>query len=472
MNGNKDWWIKPVGELIGAYNAGAIDERTIGVLSYYHLVALLEMMKQRPTGKNFYLKIKNYLEEINTQRLRKQDKIVIGFIANYSSTWIGDDLYCLFEQNEQFEPYVFLIANFNVQNIDLVKEEYAKNLDFFKEHNLRVVQTLDLDTGRQYSWEELGIKPQICIWLTPWTDLFREHFHLLNYSLDILHTYIPYGFMLAENENNTFVYHQYNQIMHNVAWRNFFDSQKAVEMAEKYTFVGSENGVYTGYPKMDSFFEKNSKDDFWSNISYENGTCPKRIIYAPHHAIEKTGNICVSTFASNYLTIQELAKKYSNETIWIFKPHPQLKYKAIQAGIFRNNEEWEAYVNQWRDMKNAQVVEEGSYTEIFIHSDAMIMDSVSFLAEYLYTDKPLLFLIRDKAYLNQFGLDILENYYSAAGEDIEAIEWFIREIVMADQDRLQEQRNAFFKKNLDYYQKFGQSAARNIYKVFTDAFGE
>lgn len=207
--------------LLDAIDSKYINEETIGQFTYNYLAALLEVTTSIENGKEFYLKIKGYLEDINIRRLRKKEKINIGFIANYSSTWIGDGLYRLLEASERFEPYVYLISNHNGQDDELIKREYVANLEFFRARNLRVIETLDTESGRQYSWEKIGIKPDICIWLTPWIDLFRGDFYLLNYTLDTLHTYIPYGFMIAENETGRFVYDQYNKLIHNLAWKIF-----------------------------------------------------------------------------------------------------------------------------------------------------------------------------------------------------------------------------------------------------------
>lgn len=460
-----EWKEQMVNQLLDAVDLGYMNEETIGKFSYCHLAVLMEMTMQMENGKAFYLKIKSYLENINIQRLRKQKKIIVGFIANYSSTWIGEGLYELLEKSERFEPYVFLIANHNGQSEELIKEEYEQNLKFFQERNLRVVQTLDFNTGKQYTWEEIGVKPEICIWLTPWIDLFREHFHLLNYSLDTLHTYIPYGFMIAENENENFVYHQYNQYIHNVAWMNFEESQIAVDMAGKYAFVGSSNAVYTGYPKMDAFYEKqDAGGDIWSKLTERSGNPKaKRIIYAPHHTLDEQEPVHFSTFAANYKFMLELAEKYQNETVWVVKPHPQLKYKAIRAGIFADADEWNAYEQRWRNLKNAEIMEEGMYSKLFRDSDAMILDSVSFLAEYLYVHKPLLLLKRTGQFFNDFGKELKKIHYSADGADCHTIEEFIINVVLNENDKNREVRERFFENNLDYKKMGGKSAAENIY---------
>lgn len=463
-----EWDKKMLDQLLSAIERNYIDENTIGKFFYWHLESVLNVAEQMEGGREMFLALKKCFEDINIQRLRKQEKIIVGFIANYASSWVGDELYRLFEKSERFEPYVYLISNHNGQSMDMIKSEYSQNLQFFKQRNLRVLQTLNLDTGEQYSWEEIGVKPQVCIWLTSWVDLFKDQFYLLNYSLDTLHVYIPYGIMAAENEKNTFVYDQYNKIIHNVVWKNFEESSFAVEMAAKYAFVGKDNAVYTGCPKMDSFYYKPSEGgSIWDGVKEKAGNkAAKGIIYAPHHTIEDDEPVNFSTFAANYEFMLELAEKYQDETVWIFKPHPHLKYKAIRSGLFNDENEWNAYENRWRNLKNGGVMLEGSYSELFRESAAMIGDSISFLSEYLYVNKPLLFLQRKEQAFNDFGKQLMKVHYKAGGDDGRAIEDFLVQVVLGGNDSKKECRKKFFRENLDYMDMTGKSAAENIYEQF------
>lgn len=457
---------KMINLLLDAIDTGTMNEQTIGKFTYYYLAVFLEAAQQLENGKEFYWKIKSYLENINIRKLQKQEKIIVGFIANYASSWIGDELYHLFRQSDKFEPYVILIANHAPgQSSEQIIEEYAKNLAYFQSRDLRVVQTMDTKTGIQYTWEQMGIKPQLCIWLTPWIALFRESFYLLNYSLDVLHTYIPYGIMAADNERKTFPYDQYNQLLHNMTWKNFEESRNSVEMAEKYAFVGSRNAFYTGYPKMDAFYVKDLVEkDPWDELLLKAGNPDaKKIIYAPHHTLAADEPVNFSTFASNYMYFLELAEKFQEETVWVFKPHPHLIFKAIKEGIFADESEWDAYLQKWRNLKNADVMEEGMYHSLFKKSNAMILDSVSFLAEYLYVQKPLLMLTRDGQYFNDFGKELMKVHYQASGTDKNAIENFITDKILSGNDEKKKEREEFFLENLDYMNQFGKNAAANIF---------
>ncbi len=171
-----------------------------------------------------------------------------------------------------------------------------------------------------------------------------------------------------------------------------------------------------------------------------------------------------STFASNYLYFLEIAEKFQDQTVWVFKPHPQLKYKAVREGVFKNVSEWDAYLEKWRKLKNACVVEEGMYHNLFLKSDAMILDSISFLAEYLYVHRPLLVLRKEGQYFNDFGNKLMEVHYSVQGTDKQSIEEFIENVVLNENDVMKNAREKFFIENLDYVDMLGQNAAANIFE--------
>ena len=96
----------------------------------------------------------------------------------------------------------------------------------------------------------------------------------------------------------------------------------------------------------------------------------------------------------------------------------------------RQMNEWKEYENQWRNLQNADVIDEGMYDELFVNSDAMILDSVSFLAEYLYVHKTLLQLMRKEQRYNDVGDRLIKVHYVADGKDEEAIERFLQEVVL------------------------------------------
>ena len=99
------------------------------------------------------------------------------------------------------------------------------------------------------------------------------------------------------------------------------------------------------------------------------------------------------------------------------KPHPNLCFAVIEAGLFKSEEDYLAYLQEWDSLPNAKVVTGGYYQDVFKTSDAMILDSASFIAEYQYTHKPMLFLTREGETFNPLGQRILDVSYTADGRD-------------------------------------------------------
>lgn len=455
--------------LLDLIDSGNLNEESIGDLSYWYLEALRRLTIQMERGKELYLAIKSYLEEINLKKLKKQKKIIVGFIIESACDWCGDEIYWLLEKSNKFVPYIFVMADYDGKNW-IHKNQYFENMGLFKDKKLRLKGTLNVETEEQYTWEELGTKPDICIWMTSWITVFKDQFYLLRYPLNTLHTYIPYGFMAAENEREDFVYDQYDMVIHNLAWKIFEESKAALEMAEKYSFLGKSNAVYTGLPKMDKFYlRKYANKTIWDRLLEKAGTSrAKKIIYAPHHTLEIFESVCFSTFRENFQMMLELAEKYQHETVWIFRPHPYLKYKVVQAGVFASIEEWNAYLEKWNQLKNGYMDSEAEYEELLMGSDAMILDSISFLSEYLFTHNPLLFLEGEHQRFNDYGKQLKEIHYCAKGTDEEGIETFIKDIVIAGNDKRKTEREAFFSEKLDYMGANHKTASKAIYDVLME----
>jgi CDP-glycerol glycerophosphotransferase (TagB/SpsB family) len=165
----------------------------------------------------------------------------------------------------------------------------------------------------------------------------------------------------------------------------------------------------------------------------------KTIIWAPHHTIEsKVGNY-FSTFKNYCDFFVNLQTKYMRSIKIIFRPHPALFDKLCQ------DPEWGKVraIQYYQFWNENNLISSGDYQILFNESDAMILDSVSFLAEYLFTQKPYCFLTRYEKpnyenKLNDFGRRILSSVYIAANKN-EIID-FIEEVVIKEKDKLYTKR--------------------------------
>ena len=171
-----------------------------------------------------------------------------------------------------------------------------------------------------------------------------------------------------------------------------------------------------------------------------------RIIWAPHHRIFKTDQYHSATIIEYAELFMELAKSSEKYISWVFKPHPWLKmklYKHPDWGKMKTDE----YYKFWGDGVNTSLNED-EYVDLFIESDALIHDCQSFIAEYVFTKKPMLYLVKNESLdmMNDFGMSCLDCNYLAYN-DID-IKCFINNLVQSEdvkaQDRV-EFINQYFK---------------------------
>ena len=151
-----------------------------------------------------------------------------------------------------------------------------------------------------------------------------------------------------------------------------------------------------------------------------------------------------------------LADKYKEDISIVFKPHPLLMTKLYQVW---GQERTDDYYARWAYGKNTQLVT-GDYISLFINSDAMIHDCGSFTIEYLYTKKPVMYLINDEHHsdqLNEFDKMAFNLHYKGRCED--DIESFINNVIKGI-DKMKNERLKFYD---DYLiPPNGTSASDNI----------
>ncbi len=376
---------------------------------------------------------KQYNDAVNLQSIQKKTKIRFGFVVYTSSMWNVDELYHSLKQNECFETHI-IVAHLEMSDDESSKREYQKTLAYFTELQYDILEAQNLTKNDRFD---------ILFYMTPFS-LLDKNIDLFEISLNTIILHTSYSYMLAGNEEklNIWMYHW--------ALKYYTDSEYYKKLIEKTKYY-TGNAEYLGFPKMDKYY---TAETFRPSTK-------KVIIYAPHHSVhyEKFKS---ATFEDNYLAILELAKKYTDTTYWVYKPHPLLRANSVLGGVFNSVEEYDEYEKAWSDLENAEVMTSGEYYSIFKGSDAMITDSVSFLAEYQFTGKPLLLLESGKETYNEFGENIISILYKCDGKSIAEIESFVTDVI-DDNDQMKGIRETFFKENLSYIQQ-GTTANSRIYE--------
>ncbi|RFC55318.1 CDP-glycerol glycerophosphotransferase family protein [Brumimicrobium aurantiacum] len=364
-------------------------------------------------------------------KLRNKEKIKVAFFLIYESMWKYEKLYFLLKEDERYEPVVF-VCPFISYGEDIANSEMERAYQNFKKKGYTVHKTRNEDQSFIDIKQEFN--PDIIFFTNPWNHTLPQY--LISNFMDKLTCYTPYGF----NSSNLHKVH-FQMNMQNYCWKVFTETNFHKELAEKYSPRKGDNFVVTGYPGIDNLIDNQyNPNEVWKKT---NKTL-KKIIWAPHHTIPGFKKLLdYSTFLDYAEFMLELASEYKEEIQFCFKPHPNLKGKLSDDKIW-GKEKTEAYYSQWANMENGQIAE-GGYIDLFLTSDAMIHDSGSFLIEYIYTHKPVQFLMSNeevKSQFNELGKEVF-NVIDLAKSKAD-IRRFIEEVVIKENDNLKHKRDTFY----------------------------
>ena len=385
----------------------------------------------------------------SVELIRRKQKIKVGFVLYDSSMWCGDKLYDFFDRDERFEPTVFLCLRTDKTQDELVRKDFRHGVEQFQSHGRNVVALAEKNSPVPAQ--------DVLIYLTPYLNVLPDAFKLSNLTARTLLTYIPYGFNLT-------TYDISNYALFRVIWQAFFESEFSLKLFDAHSKLEMPRGLISGYPKLDAFFDERTTFHFnWKTIRPD----AKKIIYAPHWSID--GGVNFATFQHNCKFMYEFAKSHA-EISWVVKPHPNLLFSAVKTGLFKSTADFEAYLRAWDELPNAQVVTGGYYLDIFATSDGMIHDSGSFIAEYQFTHKPMIFLTRDTQEFNELGRKILDAAYCVDGRDLNGIAALMKRIFIDGDDFKRDERRKVFDERLNYFKRNGVTASEFIFRHIADKF--
>ena len=429
--------------------------------SYDCLHRILETDKLN--GSETFKIVTTDIYKFDIEIIKKKPKIKVAFLSPLSSTWSCDSIYRKLASDSRFDTYIIVVPFEYGQDRNTIDTEYIANCDFFEKKKYRYIKSYDVKKKKYLTFEEAGV-PDIVFQLTPHTAFMPDNFKIDSLHLNVLNVYIPYGYMIV-NEYDM----QFNQKSHHLFWKIFCETPLHKKMAMEHSLIRDINVECSGYVKMDQLLDDSKierADNIWKIPRNKNKDEIIKIIWAPHHALVQQPST-FGTFHKNYMFFYELAKSMPGIS-WIVKPHPLLKNDSIHFGIFKDSLEFNEYMKRWDDLPNARTVQDGNYIDIFKTSDAMILDSVSFLAEYLFTQKPSLFLTKSSNTFNDFGQVIKESHYQTDGENFEEIKSFIYNVLIQKNDSKREIREEIYNKYLNFNN--GIYATEYIYKYLLGCF--
>ncbi|MDA7819986.1 CDP-glycerol glycerophosphotransferase family protein [Flavobacteriaceae bacterium] len=375
-----------------------------------------EIFFNKPVKYFFLKKIQSRHRRL-IAKIKKKETINVLFLVIQKSVWKVDPVFTKMLTDPYFNP-IILVCPFTTYGSKKMMEELKASFDYFYQKGYPVVNSYDSKTK---TWVKLeSLSPDILFFTNP-HNLTKPEYYYNAYN-NYISFYLPYYFMGTNHAGK--LEDIYNSKFMLSMYKIFWPSRFHYNIQKTVCFKNINNGVVSGYPATEILLSKsNSKRNYWK----ANITPKKKIIFAPHHTIEKSEN-SLSSFLTLSEFMKKLVDKYSEFVQWSFKPHPILKPKLYCHPDW-GKEKTEEYYNFWKINKNTQL-DEGEYDMLFCHSDAIIHDSSSFIIEYAFTGKPGMLLMeipKSKYILNGFGKMFLSNYRISL--DFNEIENFVLDVI-------------------------------------------
>lgn len=373
--------------------------------------------------------------------LQERGKVNVAFQVTCISKWKADSLLVLMQHHPAFKPLVWFVPALGKPGSE-VENDWMRCESFFRKQGTLLVRYKRVEDF------PAELRPDLIFPSEPYnTGVYDAPYN--RGLLDRLFCFLPYGFTSTNSALN------YNQVINNGAVFAFLENEVSYRTACRLMDNGGRNAVCSGQAMADAFlFPPQPHQQVWKDCAPD----LKRVIWAPHWSItDDTVWLRFGTFMKTGEIMLELARAHANDIQFAFKPHPNL-YSTLCGHPQWGKERTDAFYAQWREMPNSQL-EDGEYAALFMQSDAMIHDCGSFIQEYLFADKPCMYLKdpENRQEYSAMATDCLNAYQ--IGITRGEIEAFLQ-MVLRGEDPKAEVRRELRKKYL--IPPNGQSAAQNI----------
>lgn len=365
------------------------------------------------------------------EKIQKNQKIKVSFLVVFDSVFPAEPLYQKMLEDKLFEPQIIVIPDISRgENNMFCQMEKTYNTLCGKYKNVKK------------SWDEKHQKfidfskeMDIICSANPYDGMTHKLYRIGQLSKKkLLPIYFNYGYPAVLWARRVAALDSLSKM-----WKVFSESPATMEEYKTAMKTHGENLVLAGYMKMDNLAHQ--------PIHKRNR---KVVIIAPHHTIEAKfrNSIGLSNFLEYSDLIQELPKKYP-QIDFIFRPHPLLRVTLEQPHIW-GEEKTNKYFIDIQKNQNMIYQAGGDYFETFVNSDGIIHDCSSFLAEYMFTGKPVCYMLKNKESIDKFFMDngkqILNNCYKAFNK--EDIYQYLDNVILNGDDPLEKERKEFVKKEL------------------------
>lgn len=367
--------------------------------------------------------------ERNREKIKRGEKIRVAFLHMYATEIQDLSIFDMMLQSPFFDPF-FIVIPVLFSDQQHLAFNYRRTLTELTEKygEERVLSGYDIES---HTCTDYTDQFDMASTNTPYDGLTRDFYRSRYWaSKGIPVFYIPYFYMgLCRVTKENLQMPDFNFF-----WKVFLPNKYSKSLAREYMANMGRNAIVTGYPKFDHISEISSTPHR-----------RKQIIIAPHHLI---GNSSLDRggFREYAGFLQSIPSKYP-QIDFIFRPHPQL-FATLKH--YWPKDKIDNWLNRFLSNNNVIYSTEGDYIKLLANSDALIHDCGSFVAEYLFFNKPCAYIYREgidyQAMQLQLGLRCLEEYYPIEEDD----DWyhFIEDVILDGQDIQKEKREHFARENI------------------------
>lgn len=375
-----------------------------------HLLLPIRMVQKRRDIYRYNTYVKPELVNI----IGEKDSICVGFLLLNIAMWKSDKLLDLLNADNRFDVKI-ITTQVPQDSMEYKSESQKEIVGYFKHRGINVICGYCPESDTYLDLNSLGL--DIVFYPQPY------HPDLKKLPRNALFAYIPYCYPIEDNKS----FH--NWLFQNICWKVFAVSEDEKEYESSLWINGGENISVVGYPTADYFYDNHEvSEDCWKI----NDRSIKRIIWAPHHSIYSRDRLNYSTFLEIADLMLDYAQRNKDKFQFVFKPHPRLKdklYKTPGWGIERTD----AYYRRWMEGDNTSFVD-CDYIDLFLSSDGMLHDCSSFMAEYLFTGNPVMYITKSKGKYDLLpsAVSLFDAHYK--GSTIEEIDSFLNDVVVNGND--------------------------------------
>lgn len=376
--------------------------------------------------------------------IREKEKIKVAFIIYDIPKWKSERLYLEMREHPRFDPVIVPIL-YNHTDYIQVCRDFNKCIKYLNDKGYEYV------VGMKTKNIDQLVNPDIVFYGEHYSELYDK-----GYTIDFFTKRKSLGCNVQYCFKNLCIHETVNRAQSNRIWMNFYENKYVIDDMRPYMTNGAKNYIATGLPIVDDFEDAfKSPKDVWKPQEHRK----IRLIWAPSYSMPNMERNVYeqSTFLDIADDIIKLAEEYKDTLQIAFKPHPLLRPRLeIKWGIAKTD----AYYKKWGEMENTQL-EEGQYVDLFMGSDAMIHDCMSFMVEYMYTEKPIMFLDKGSDSMKLCNTQTHESFaIHYKGRTIEDIKSFLQKTVIEGNDPLKAKRIEYKKKYI--LPPFGRTACENI----------